>query len=116
MLLYGMHDREGRHLVPTGGWCLDLMAMEDSPVSLDYFTLKPGLNWLVRVDWSNRGGGTYPLPHLMSSYVDRAISFILGCKNVFGFILGNEPNHENERPEGVYLDPKYVAKVYSTVR
>lgn len=24
-LLYGCHDREGRHIVPPGGWCLDIL-------------------------------------------------------------------------------------------
>lgn len=116
MLLYGLHDREGRSVVPAGGWCLDLQAMEDNPAGVDYASLRADLHWLVRVDWSNRGGGTYPVPDRVEEYLDRAIRFVTNSKGAFGFILGNEPNHAQERPEGVYLDPKYVAYVFSTVR
>lgn len=103
---------EGRHIVPPGGWCLALAEMSANQPPQNFAMFRSDINWLVRVDWSQHGQGTYTKPHEVNLYVDRAIRYILGCQGVYGFIVGNEPNHENE---GAF-DPHYAAAVFSLVR
>lgn len=106
---HGMHDREGRDIVPSGGWCLDTVSLTDGAKSTDYSDLRSDIRWLVRVNWGYGSRGTYPQPSQMYSYVEAAVEFMRGCQGVWGFILGNEPNHEQERPGGYMLTPVYTS-------
>lgn len=115
-LPYSMHDREGNIAVPAGGFGLDLIALKDKPAPVDYRALNPNINWLVRVDWSNHGEGTYPGIPDSQEYISRAFDFILKSQGYYGIILGNEPNHPQEAPSTGYLTPEYVAWMFSTLR
>lgn len=114
--LYSMHDRQGHSIVPSGGFGLDLIALSENPAPVNYSAINPNINWLVRVDWSNTGGGTFPIGENVDVYISRAFDFILKSSGFHGIILGNEPNHENERPNGAILEPEYVAWLFSTLR
>lgn len=112
MNLLGMHDREGRHIPPVGGWCLDTVALHQNPVAQDYTSMRADINWLVRLNWGYGSVGTFPTPNQATYYVDAAIEYIMNSRGAYGFILGNEPNHENERPGGAVLHPHYVAALF----
>lgn len=116
MLLYGMHDREGLHLVPPGGFCLDTIALSEKPNPVDYRSLRSDINWIVRLNWGYGSTGTYPPEQGIDTYIQRAVDYVLGSKGIYAYIPGNEPNHENERPEGRIISPKYAATVFSTLR
>lgn len=115
-LPYSMHDREGNIAVPSGGFGLDLIALKDNPAPVDYRAINPNINWLVRVDWSNHGEGTFPGKSDTQLYITRAFDFILKSQGFYGIVLGNEPNHPDEAPDEGYLTPEYVAWLFSTLR
>lgn len=107
--LYGIHDEEGAHLVPDGGWCVGLTKLLDQPAGKSY---DQRLNWLVRLNWGYGSDGTVPHLHNMRQWLDSLLRFVSGSRNVYGYIIGNEPNHENERPSGIYIEPEHYAEFY----
>lgn len=108
-LLYGIHDREGRHIVPLGGWCLDLQAISEKPQPTDYAALRGDINWIVRLSWGYGSTGTIPLPAQYQEFADGCADYVFSSKGANVFIISNEPNHENERPNGTYITPaQYV--------
>lgn len=116
MLLYGMHDREGAHLVPAGGFCLDTIALSEKPSPFNYRHIRDDINWIVRLNWGYGSTGTYPPQQEMGNYIQRASDYVLASQFIYAYIPGNEPNHENERPGGVVISPKYAAEVFSVLR
>jgi len=108
--LRGLHDREGASTVPAGGFCLDTVALSEGATPPAYDTR---INWIVRLNWGYGSTGTFPLDK--GRYVDAAVEYILNSPNAHAFILGNEPNHEQERPDGKVLTPEYVAGIIADV-
>jgi hypothetical protein len=105
--LYGMHDAEGQIHVPTVGWCLDLVALNTAPQGKFYNTR---LNWLVRLDWGYGGAGTIPGDEDKVAYLENLKRFVVGTTGVWGYIIGNEPNHSQEWPGGVSISvPTYCS-------
>lgn len=112
-LLYGIHDREGASAVPSGGWCVDTVALSENPAPQDYDT---SLNWLVRLNWGYGTAGTIPLPEGYPEYTKKALEYIFRSSGAFGYIIGNEPNHENERPAGTIITPNLYSWLFSRAR
>lgn len=110
--LYGIHDSEGAHLVPTGGWCVALVSLSENYQPVDYKAIRPDVNWLVRLSWGYGATGTIPLPNNLTEYLMRLSSFVAGSRGVHTYIIGNEPNHENERPNGVFITPQMYSEVF----
>lgn len=108
-MLSGMHDEEGAVVVPDGGWCLALVELSQKPGPRIY---QQRLKWLVRANWGYGSTGTIPLQNATSQYISALGSFAAGSKNVHGYLIGNEPNHEQERPDGVYITPEHYADTF----
>lgn len=115
-LLYGIHDREGRHIVPAGGWCLDTVALSENPAPTDYAALRADINWIVRLNWGYGSTGTIPAPEQYDEFAFRCADYAAFCKGASRFIIGNEPNHENERPNGAYIWPHEYARCFRMCR
>lgn len=115
-LLFGMHDREGMHLVPAGGYCLDTIALSESPPSTDYTRLRDDIHWIVRLNWGYGDTGTFPSAIRLDQYIQKAVDYVLNSRGIYAYIPGNEPNHENERPGGNVISPKYTAQVFTSLR
>lgn len=111
-LLYSMHDREGNNAVPMDGFGLDLIELKSNSSPVDYRGINPNINWLVRVDWSHHGEGTFPVGSDVQDYITKAFDFILKSQGFYGIILGNEPNH----PQEGGFAPDHVAWLFSTLR
>lgn len=115
-LLHGVHDREGRHIVPSGGWCLDVVALSESPTPTDYSTLRADINWIVRLSWGFGTTGNIPLPHEYDKMAAACVQYVAKSSSCNIYIIGNEPNHENERPNGVYITPQQYATCFRLCR
>lgn len=115
-LLYGVHDREGRHIVPPGGWVVDTVALSENPQPTDYGALRAELNWIVRLNWGYGSTGTIPLANDYQRMAQAAAHYVHNSRGAHRFIVGNEPNHENERPNGVFITPAEYVRCFVLCR
>lgn len=115
-LLYGLHDREGRFVLPPGGWCVDTVALSENPQPTNYTTLRGDINWIVRLNWGYGTTGTIPLPTEYDRMAAACALYVAQSKGAARFIIGNEPNHEQERPGGVYITPDHYAACFVKCR
>lgn len=112
-LLYGIHDIEAASVVPTGGWCLDTIAISENPPPKSYDSR---LNWLGRLNWGYGSTGTIPVLSELSLYTMAAGEYVARTSGCNRWIVGNEPNHEAERPNGVYITPEHYVECFVRVR
>jgi hypothetical protein len=115
-LLAGIHDREGAYLVPPGGWCVDTIALSENPAPTDYGALAPGVNWIARLNWGYGTTGTIPLPAQHGEMAARAAEYVAQSRGCTRFIVGNEPNHSQEWPDGQIIRPTDYARAYILCR
>lgn len=97
--LYGVHDQEGAHLVPAGGYCVALVALSENAGGVNYTAIRDDIHWLVRVNWGYGTTGTIPLARLFTNYLAALANLVMHSKGIHGIIIGNEPNHPQERPD-----------------
>ncbi len=109
MKIVGIHDEEGQGIVPDGGWCLALIALSESPSPRHY---PERLNWLVRANWGYGSTGTIPIQSETNKYLTALGNYAVKSSGVHGYIIGNESNHEAERPNGVYITPEHYADTF----
>lgn len=107
-LLYGIHDEAGQHLVPPGGWCVALASLSERSYPV---LSRPDIHYLLRVNWGYGSTGTIPLPHDEETYLNRLDELLEVAKPAL-FIIGNEPNHEQERPQGQPIEPERYADFF----
>jgi hypothetical protein len=108
-MLAGIHDEEGRVVVPEGGWVLNLIELSGKPGPRTYDSLHKNL---IRANWGYGSTGTIPIQSETNQYIAALGSFAATTHNAFGYIIGNEPNHEQERPNGVYITPEHYADTF----
>jgi murein DD-endopeptidase MepM/ murein hydrolase activator NlpD len=115
-LLYGIHDREGHGLLPSGGWCVESLAMSENPHPTDYTALRADINWMPRLNWAHNGkDGTIPASGHWNDYAKRCAAYVLGQRGATHFIIANEPNHANERPNGQEISPEAYGDCFNLV-
>lgn len=112
-LLFGLHDRQAAPHVPDGGWCVDTIALSENPAPQVY---DQRINWIVRVNWGYGSTGTIPLPKDDNLYFDRLAHYVHNSKDARIWIIGNEVNHEQERPDGVFITPQRYAAFFLRAR
>lgn len=115
-LLAGVHDREGAHIVPAGGWCVDTIALSEHPAPTDYAGLKPDIHWIARLNWGYGSRGTIPIPVEHGEMAARAGAYVAQSRGCRHWIVGNEPNHSQERPAGRMISPGEYARAFMLVR
>lgn len=116
MLLYGMHDREGAHMVPPGGWCVDVRALSENPPPTDYRQLRSDINWLTRLSWGFGATGNIPLPAHYEEFARRCASYVAASPGCSRWQIGSEPNHAQERPDNQPISPAQYAECYLECR
>jgi murein DD-endopeptidase MepM/ murein hydrolase activator NlpD len=109
-LLYGLHDEEGLSKVPRDGWCVALVKLKDAPKNKIY---PPLVNWLVRINWGYGTEGTIPEESELQTYLAHLQLFISTCDGATRFIIGNEPNHEQEWPNGKPISISHYVKFFN---
>lgn len=110
-LLYGCHDRDAHPEIPGGGWCVDAVLVTDTPPN--YAQIRSDINWIVRLNNGWNPQGTIPLPSGYDEFAKRCADFVAGSKGAQWFIIGNEPNHRQEWPNGVKIEPQQYADCYN---
>jgi hypothetical protein len=115
-LLAGLHDREGAHLVPAGGWCLDTVALGENPVAPNYGALAPGVNWIVRLNWGYGSTGTLPPGGGYAAFAQRCASYARASSGCHRWVIGNESNLPREWPNGRPITPALYSGFYLWAR
>jgi hypothetical protein len=115
-LLAGLHDREGAHLVPAGGWCVDTVAIAESPTAPDYDRLGPGVNWIARLNFGYGAQGTLPPPSRTEEFAARCAQYVAGSRGCHRWVIGNEPNLPREWPDEQPISPTAYAACLRRVR
>lgn len=110
-LLFGLHDRDAHPQIPAGGWCVDAVLVTDTPPN--YSQIRSDINWIVRLNNGWHPNGTIPLPAEYDAFAKRCADFVAGSKGADWFIIGNEPNHKQEWPNGQSIQPEQYADCFN---
>jgi len=121
--IYGLHEAGGEHLMLEAGrpgWVVELASVGldgGGGDSADYTRLSSrGLGVIVRLHNGYEPNGAIPPPAFYADFARSCARFVArsaGCKI---WIIGNEPNHEAERPHGMPITPFQYADCYQRCR
>jgi murein DD-endopeptidase MepM/ murein hydrolase activator NlpD len=69
--------------------------------------IRSDINWIVRLNWAHNGvDGTIPLPGQWDEFSKRCVDYLSRSKGANVVIIGNEPNHKQEWPHGIKIEPE----------
>jgi hypothetical protein len=121
--LYGFHDPGGEHLMLDAGkrgWALVTDAVGHDPnwpSGLDFSYLADrGIGVIARLNNGYGSDGTIPLPRYYDDFAQRCANFVSDSRGCHIWVIGNEMNHADERPEGQPITPDLYAQCYKKVR
>lgn len=118
--LHGLHDAGGEYLMQTRpGWVVITEAIGADPQDLsgrDYARLADlGLGVIVRLNHGYGPDGTIPRREQYEAFAERVSNFIRASRGCGRWIIGNEPNHAQERPQGQAILPAHYAQCFNLV-
>lgn len=118
--LHGLHDAGGEHLMSSRpGWVVITEAIGANPddrTGGDYSKLADaGFGVIVRLNHGYGLDGTIPIPERYESFARRVANFIEASRGCERWIVGNEPNHIQERPQGRHIRPVDYADCFRVV-
>ena len=121
--IYGLHEIGGQDLMLQAGrpgWVLELAEVGHQPQnvpSADYTHLSSrGLGVIVRLNHGYGSSGTIPLPPFYDAFAEACATFVGRTQGCHIWIIGNEPNHGAERPDGQFIFPQQYADAYRRCR
>jgi hypothetical protein len=71
---------------------------------------------IVRLNHGYGSAGTIPLPQYYEDFAQRCANYVEMSPGCSRWIIGNEPNHRQERPEGQPITPRMYAECYTLCR
>jgi hypothetical protein len=98
------------------GWVLHLAEVGHSPEPHPGLDLSQwaGYKNVVRIQHAwGEGAGTIPPPRHLDGYILRVVSLVANTPHCHRWIIGNEPDHSQERPDFKLITPRYYAEVYA---
>jgi murein DD-endopeptidase MepM/ murein hydrolase activator NlpD len=102
------------------GWILATVAIGYDPNDHSganfYAWTSRGFGVIVRLNNGYGSTGTIPTVEHYEQFAARCANFVGASPGVDRVIIGNEPNHENERPNGVYITPEQYARCFTICR
>lgn len=117
--LYGFHDRGGEHLMEdTPGWVVVTEAIGHDGSHQgggDYRSFVPH-KVIVRLNNGYHPNGTIPGEDGLTGFAQRCANFVAASQGCERWIIGNEPNHSQERPFGLNISPGDYAKTFNLCR
>lgn len=118
--LHGIHDIGGEHLHgDKPGWTLDTVEVGLDPHAQGHHYTdidKQGIGVIVRLNHGYGSSGTIPLPDKYEEFAAACASFAATSTGVEWYIIGNEPNGEWERPNGVIITAAQYARCFAMCR
>ena len=121
--LFGFHDLGGESIMLQAGkpgWVLVTEELGHDPgdqSTRDYSSLADqGLGVIVRLNNAYGSAGTIPLPQHYDAFAQRCANFVGNSHGCHIWVIGNEMNHEQERPEGQLITPELYAQCFEKCR
>jgi len=121
--LFGFHEPGGEKvMVEKGkiGWLLFTEALGHNPNDQsghDYTAWsKQGFGIIVRLNHGYGSAGTIPLPSEYDNFARRCGNFVEHSPGAHIWIIGNEMNHGQERPNGQPITPQLYAECFKKCR
>jgi len=74
---------------------------------------RQGFKTIVRLNNGYAPGGTIPHANKYEDFALRCANFVHASQGIDDIVIGNEPNHENERPDGEVILPTQYAKCFN---
>lgn len=113
-LLYSLHDRDAHPLIPAGGWCVESIALAENPQPQNWTQIRADINWILRLNYAHNGrDGTIPLRGQYDEFAKRCTDYMAATKGCNVVVIANEPNHEQERPHGIKIEPEDYAECFN---
>ena len=107
----------GRHNLSTDGWVVITEELGHDPNNqhgADYGGLRQ--TPIVRLNNGYGRAGTIPLAQYYRDFARRVGNFAAASRGCSRWIIGNEPNHTQERPDGVPILPTQYADCFNQCR
>lgn len=120
--IYGLHESGGEQLMLRAerrGWVLELAAigLDGSSTPADFSKLADaGLGVIVRINHGYGSTGTLPLPDKYPDFAAACATYVGRSVGCHLWIIGNEPNHRDEHPDGRAILPTDYANAYRLCR
>lgn len=112
--LYGFHDPGGEGLFgPERGWIAFTHELGSNPYDTTGFDYRPwdeaGIGCIGRLNYGYKPNGTIPPLNKRANGAARIGQFVANSEGCSRWLIGNEPNHKQERPGDVPILPdEYV--------
>lgn len=117
--LHGLHEPGGEWLMDDSGWILFTHELGDDPThdsGCDYRQWSDaGFGIIARLNYGYGSAGTIPVPGRYDRFAARCARFVEHSHGCSTWVIGNEPNHPQERPNGMPIVPISYADCYAKV-
>jgi murein DD-endopeptidase MepM/ murein hydrolase activator NlpD len=115
--IHGTHDLDGHiHMLDKPGWLVATENLGSDPNdttggNYTYWTQR-GFQVISRLNNGYHPVGTIPQNNEYEDFARRCANFVTATPGITVAIIGNEPNHSNERPYGEIITPTQYAKCF----
>ena len=121
--VFGMHDPGGEHLMAEKakqGWIVFTHELGHDPTHRSGFDYRPwseqGFGAIARLNHGYGRAGTIPRMEHYASFARRVRNWVEASAGCHVWIIGNEPNHPQERPDGQRITPYMYARCFNACR
>jgi hypothetical protein len=121
--IFGVHDPGGEHLMAEKsrvGWIVFTHELGHDPTHLGGFDYRPwsdsGFGAIARLNHGYGSAGTIPRMEHYASFARRVRNWVQASAGCRIWIIGNEPNHPQERPDGQAITPYMYARCFNACR
>jgi hypothetical protein len=118
--IYGLHDAGGEQLLAGKGWVVVTEGIGRDPNNQNGASYLPiasqGLGVISRLNNGYGSTGTIPRPEYYQNFAVRCGNFAQASQGCHIWIIGNEPNHHQEWPDGQAIYPGDYARCYRLCR
>jgi hypothetical protein len=117
--IFGLHEPGGEWLMEEKGkrgWIVFTHGLGRDPRDYNGYDYRPwsnrGFGIIARLNHGYGSAGTIPLPQYYDAFAQRVRNFVANSSGCHIWIIGNETNHGQERPEGQIITPGRYAACY----
>jgi hypothetical protein len=124
--IFGLHECCGggeQLMLDAGrpGWVLELASVGldggGEQVNANFSHLRSrGLGVIVRLHNGYEPAGALPRPDQYDAFAQSCAKFVARSQGCHVWVIGNEPNHKAERPDGQFITPRHYGDAYRRCR